>query len=1527
MNSFKVWFSVARVAGMAMALTLAGCGGGGGSTPSPTPTPAPIITAFTAASDSVPAGSSTTLTAVFANGTGLIDHGVGAVTSNIPVHVSPTVDTDYILTVTGASGTAIAAQVIVRVIPSPVITSFSAAGSPITAGATTTLTAVFSGGAGTVDGGVGPVTSGIPVDVSPVTDTTYTLTVAGASGNLVKTTLVRVVASPALPVIVVPDLILAGQAATASTTAQAGCSLAWAATGAVIQGGLTGTSITFVPGPSGNVQLTCTATNEAGTASIGTAALPILQTPAFTVQPLAQVVLAGATATFTAAATGTPTPQYQWQTCVDGTTWQNIGGATGPTYAFTASPGDHGTQFRVKAQSTAGFSLSQAVPLTVNYAPLITTNPQSQIVPPGSALVLSVAAVANPSPSITWERSIDGITWTPVTGATGATYAFNAQVADDQASYRAVVTNPVGALASQAATLTVSGGLPAGTVLTHGLLSLPPSSADNPTNYLVYNDFAGVIPGADGGFDLPIKTSGTTTISATLIGGQRTLMAIAQNGSAPFVINARSTVEALTRLNPLLVVSDQAEEARMASLVSTSSQMDTLEAAFSRAFGISMDPLADPAVLEAARDTAVAVMAAAQPSAVSTPAQPMASPLQSLKPQSEAPLTGTSTIDTLNKYGNMAVLSIEESSGNTLRLKLRPGVGAFGTAINVDWVARIVELDPAKILKVGNLYQFPLLPTPPSALDPLIKPGGFDKTVIVRGASVEDQYAFMLDPLGAVWPLIADVVDPDGIPLNDGVYAIVALSGSWINRGQNTGDFESITGWQNTLRLKALTINELEAGFDITSGLINGLKVAYGEGVDNTFASDLMDTLKVGFEEALATNISQNPTSKETVVEMAGTIIPTVIEKAMEERFKNKAKPTVLKFLTGAGMTLFDYLKDSWSLGSRLGSFFLNVNPKEIGYVVVGTPTFMDNNPPSIPQGLQAARIAPNRVNLSWSGATGNVAGYNVYRNGVRLFRAHDTTSADVTVVAGQQYCYEVSAYTSFGVESGRSASTCEASATIPAGPANLAATANGNGTIALDWIDQADNESGFKIERQDEPGGEFKEIAVERALAGLGTHGTHIDGNLTRGETYSYRLRAFNLFGASGYGVAASATAVATNLSVPGAFTLGVPVVSCAQNAPTVTLTWNQATDATTYDVYRNGLLYKADATQGNSFINLANLQAGQSYTYQVMARNTKGSTPSNVVQISIPVDVCSGFIPGTPLGASPGGPVSPGPVLSSTTVPLSWIQVVGATTYNVAVRDLVSGELVVDQSTGASSTSVLLAPGRPYRWNIAATNVYGTSAYSAPLFFQTPVQVGTPVVNAISPSTMTAGSGNQSLVITGSGFATGNVVQFMWGQGSGANVWTNASSAAVVNSANQITVAMNPGTVADTIYVRVAASNGSSVVSSGAQYVTVTTAAAGTPVVTALSPSTMTAGSGNQSLVITGSGFAAGNVVQFMWGQGSGANVWTNASGGTTVNSANQITVSMNPGTVADTIYVRVAASNGSSVVSSGTQYIIVH
>jgi len=202
-------FWVALAVAPTLFLSLA-CGGSGTAPPA-----GPSVTSFVPAAASITAGGSTTLTAVFNGGTGSIDHGVGTVTSGAAVSVSPSITTTYDLTVTGTGGTA-STQATVTVIPAgPVITSFGAAPSTLTAGGSTELTAVFTGGTGSVDHAVGAVASGAPISVNPSETTTYLLTVTGAGGTATVQTTVSVtplaVPAPALKIASAFSGVIGGQ--------------------------------------------------------------------------------------------------------------------------------------------------------------------------------------------------------------------------------------------------------------------------------------------------------------------------------------------------------------------------------------------------------------------------------------------------------------------------------------------------------------------------------------------------------------------------------------------------------------------------------------------------------------------------------------------------------------------------------------------------------------------------------------------------------------------------------------------------------------------------------------------------------------------------------------------------------------------------------------------------------------------------------------------------------------------------------------------------------------------------------------------------------------------------------------------------------------------------------------------------------------------------------------------------------------------------------------------------------------------
>jgi hypothetical protein len=187
--------------------------------------------------------------------------------------------------------------------------------------------------------------------------------------------------------------------------------------------------------------------------------------PVFTVQPLSRTVLAGTTTALTVAATGTPVPTLQWQISIDaGATWTNLtdtepySGVTTATLTVTNSDASlNGAQYRAVASSSAGNVPSDAATLTVNLAPMITTQPTDEAINVGLDGAFSVEVSGFPSPTFQWQVSADnGATWTDVTDSAscaadcyvGATTAILAITGVTEAleghQYRVWATNGVG---------------------------------------------------------------------------------------------------------------------------------------------------------------------------------------------------------------------------------------------------------------------------------------------------------------------------------------------------------------------------------------------------------------------------------------------------------------------------------------------------------------------------------------------------------------------------------------------------------------------------------------------------------------------------------------------------------------------------------------------------------------------------------------------------------------------------------------------------------------------------------------------------------------------------------------------------------------------------------------------------------------------------------------------------------------------------------------------------------------------------
>ena len=238
-----------------------------------------------------------------------------------------------------------------------------------------------------------------------------------------------------------------------------------------------GGALTYQPAtgcPVGNVTFTYTATNNAGSPSNNTATYTI-PVQAYTVVPgtiaADQTICTGsapAPLTSTADASGGLGSgyDYQWESSPDNLTWTPVTGATNTTYAPGALSAT--TYYRRRANSGAcATNVSNVATITVQPLVVAGTVAADQTICAGAtpAPLTSTTAASGGSGTYAyqWEASPNNVTWTPIAGATGATYAPPALTATTY--YRRTVAAGVCAPAiSNVVTITVQIAVGAGTI-------------------------------------------------------------------------------------------------------------------------------------------------------------------------------------------------------------------------------------------------------------------------------------------------------------------------------------------------------------------------------------------------------------------------------------------------------------------------------------------------------------------------------------------------------------------------------------------------------------------------------------------------------------------------------------------------------------------------------------------------------------------------------------------------------------------------------------------------------------------------------------------------------------------------------------------------------------------------------------------------------------------------------------------------------------------------------------------------------
>ena len=370
---------------------------------------------------------------------------------------------------------------------------------------------------------------------------------------------------------------------------------------------------------------------------------------------------------------------------------------------------------------------------------------------------------------------------------------------------------------------------------------------------------------------------------------------------------------------------------------------------------------------------------------------------------------------------------------------------------------------------------------------------------------------------------------------------------------------------------------------------------------------------------------------------------------------------------------------------------------------------------PAAPTSLTALAVSPSQINLSWTDNSNNEDGFQIERcqgascsSFVQIVTVgpNVTTYQNTGLTAGTSYSYRVRAINATGLSTYSNTATATTTATPPADPTLLTATAVSASQINLSWTDNADNEDGFQIERC--TGASCSNFAqIGTALANATTFQ---NTGLSASTTYSYRVRANNTGGTSGYSNTVPAT---TPVAAPAAPTsLTASTVSASQ----INLSWT--------DNSNNEDGFQIERCQGASCSNfvqiatvLANvttyqnteLTAATSYSYRVRANNAGGSSaysnPATAVTAITP--------PAAPTGLT-------ATAVSSSQINLGWTD--NATNEAGFEIERCTGDTCVNfvqiatvgPNVTAYSNTTGLSASTAYAYRVRATNTGGASAYS---------------------------------------------------------------------------------------------------------------------------------------------------------------------------------------------------------------------
>jgi uncharacterized repeat protein (TIGR02543 family) len=165
--------------------------------------------------------------------------------------------------------------------------------------------------------------------------------------------------------------------------------------------------------------------------------------------------------------------------------------------------------------------------------------------------------------------------------------------------------------------------------------------------------------------------------------------------------------------------------------------------------------------------------------------------------------------------------------------------------------------------------------------------------------------------------------------------------------------------------------------------------------------------------------------------------------------------------------------------------------------------------------------------------------------------------------------------------------------------------------------------------------------------------------------------------------------------------------VTAAALSSSSIQVSWNGASGATGYRVYRSnspsGSYSMVEAGTSSAYYTDTGLSPNTTYYYKVSAYNSAGESAQSSSASATTLSGQGGSAPSTPTGVT-------ATALSSSSIQLSWNPVSGATGYIISYTDDF-GMHQSEETTGTSYTHTGLSPNTTYLYAIYAYNSAGES------------------------------------------------------------------------------------------------------------------------------------------------------------------------------------------------------------------------